>query len=156
MSNHLYTVELTWLGNQGSGTSSYQQYSRDHSLSVPGKDPILGSSDPSFRGNPARWNPEELLVASLAQCHMLWYLHLAATRGIVVTKYGDRPQGVMHEDPEGKGNFTHVTLRPAVTVAQAAMRKAALAVHEDVGTYCFIARSVNFPVTYEPTVMVAS
>ncbi|MGA3353808.1 MAG: OsmC family protein [Acidimicrobiales bacterium] len=152
---HSYELALEWTGNGGSGTSSYRAYARDHEVRSPGKPLIAGSADPAFRGDAQRWNPEELLVASLAQCHMLWYLHLAATAGVVVTAYTDTPVGVMSEDPDGVGQFTEVLLRPAVSVAEGAMRERATALHGEAGRLCFIARSVNFPVRHEPVTVVA-
>jgi organic hydroperoxide reductase OsmC/OhrA len=149
---HEYTAEIRWSGNRGSGTSSYRDYDRAHDVSAEGKPTIAGSSDPAFRGDPARWNPEELLVASLAQCHMLWFLHLAAISGVVVTDYVDRPAGTMLEQDDGAGQFTRVVLRPAVTVADASMRERSQHLHEDAHAKCYIARSVNFPVLHEPTI----
>jgi len=151
---HSYELCLEWNGNIGSGTSSYGAYGRDHEIRSAGKPVIAGSSDPAFRGDPQRWNPEELLVASLSQCHMLWFLHLAATAGVVVTAYVDAPVGSMCEHPDGSGQFTEVVLRPVVTVADAAMRERAADLHHEAEKMCFIARSVNFPVHHEPvTVM---
>ena len=91
---HVYTARIEWSGNLGFGTSSYRAYSRDYRISAGDKPPIEGSSDPAFRGDARRWNPEELLVASLSTCHQLWYLHLCAEAGIVVTAYHDEPSGV--------------------------------------------------------------
>lgn len=152
---HRYELALEWTGNLGPGTRDYRAYSRDHEVLADGRPPLPGSSDPAFRGDPARWNPEELLVASLSQCHMLWYLHLCATAGVVVTGYTDRPAGTMTTDATGGGRFTEVVLRPRVTVADDAMREKARALHGEVGALCFIARSVNFPVRHEPTVTAA-
>jgi organic hydroperoxide reductase OsmC/OhrA len=153
---HSYEVSVQWTGNTGSGTSDYRGYARDHEVHGSGKPVIPGSSDPAFRGDPGRWNPEELLVVSLAQCHMLWYLHLCSTRGVVVTGYADSPSGTMTMDATGGGGeFTEVVLRPAVTVADPSMTDKAQALHEEVGALCFIARSVRFPVRHEPTVQVA-
>ena len=148
---HSYELSLRWTGNRGSGTSSYRAYGRDHEVSGEGKLILPGSSDPAFRGDPARWNPEELLVASLSQCHLLWYLHLATTAGVVVTEYTDTPLGEMVEDADGGGQFTRVVLRPAVTVAEESMCERAQALHGDVEAVCFISRSVNFPVHHEPS-----
>ncbi len=153
--SHVYEVSLSWTGNLGDGTSGYRSYGRDHEVTVPGRPPIAGSADPAFRGDPARWNPEELLVAALAQCHLLWYLHLASTAGVVVVAYHDEPSGVMVEDHDGSGRFESVVLRPTVTIADAGMREMARAVHAQVSDYCFIERSVNFPVTHEATILVA-
>src|SRR5687767_11345840 len=103
---HRYAVTVEWTGNLGSGTSAYRAYARDHEIRASGKPAIPGSSDPAFRGDPARWNPEELLVGALAACHKLWYLHLCAEAGIVVTSYVDRAEGVMVEEADGSGRFT--------------------------------------------------
>ena len=150
---HRYELTVRWTGNSGQGTSDYRDYGRDHEVQGDGKQAIPGSSDPAFRGDAARWNPEELLVAALAQCHMLWYLHLCATRGVVVTDYTDTPFGTMVMDAAGGGGqFTEVVLRPAVTVTDPAMTDKARALHDEIGALCFIARSVNFPVRHEPAV----
>ncbi|TDD31474.1 OsmC family peroxiredoxin [Nonomuraea terrae] len=151
---HTYRTVVTWTGNKGTGTSGYRDYGRDHELSAEGPPVIPGSSDPSFRGDPSRWNPEQLLVGSLSQCHMLWYLHKCATAGVVVTEYADTATGTMAESADG-GHFTEVVLRPAVTVAAPEMLESALALHEDAHKACFIAASVNFPVRHEPTVRTA-
>ncbi len=153
---HRYEMIVRWTGDTGSGTSDYRGYRRDHEIHGSGKATILGSSDPAFRGDAARWNPEELLVAALAQCHMLWYLHLSADGGVVVTEYTDTPVGTMTMDATGGGQFTDVVLRPAVTVAEPSMADKAVALHDEIDAFCFIARSVNFPVRHEPTVRVAA
>ncbi|HEX2535040.1 MAG TPA: OsmC family protein [Chitinophagaceae bacterium] len=147
---HHYQTSLTWTGNTGQGTSGYKAYERAHALTVEGKPEIPASSDPSFRGDPARYNPEELLVASLSSCHMLWYLHLCAVAGVVVTAYEDRATGTMTETADGGGEFTEVTLHPRVTVRDASMIDEANALHHKANALCFIARSVNFPVKHEP------
>jgi organic hydroperoxide reductase OsmC/OhrA len=154
---HRYEVTVRWTGDAGSGTSDYRAYRRDHDVDGDGKPTIPGSSDPAFRGDATRWNPEELLVAALAQCHMLWYLHLCADRGVVVTGYADTPAGTLEMDPTGGGGqFTEVVLRPAVTVADPSMADKARALHDEIGALCFIARSVCFPVRHEPTVRIAN
>lgn len=152
MKTHSYSLDLRWTGNTGSGTASYRNFERSHELSAPGKQSIAGSSDPAFRGDSASWNPEELLVASLSQCHMLWYLHLCATAKVVVTAYEDHPTGTMAENPDGSGQFTEVTLHPVLVVAAPEMVEKAIALHDEVHKFCFIARSVNFPVRNAPTV----
>jgi len=148
---HTYSIHLDWTGNQGTGTSSYRAYSRSHELSAPGKETIAGSSDPSFAGDRARWNPEELLVASLSACHQLWYLHLCTEAGIVVQKYSDNASGVMIEQPDGAGQFESVTLRPHVTLAPGSDEVVARALHHAAAEKCFVARSVSFTVEHEPS-----
>jgi organic hydroperoxide reductase OsmC/OhrA len=153
---HHYKLNVRWTGDAGPGTSDYRGYRRDNEILGAGKPVILGSSDPAFRGDAARWNPEELLVASLSQCHMLWYLHLCAVGGVVVTDYADTPTGTMTMDATGGGGeFTEVVLRPAVTVADSTMTAKAQALHGEIGALCYIARSVSFPVRHEPTVRAA-
>lgn len=160
---HRYGVHVRWTGHRGVGTTSYASYGREHVVSPgetrgaddpqgPGAPPIPGSADPAFRGVADRWNPEQLLVASLSQCHMLWYLHLAAAAGIVVTDYTDRAEGVMVEEASGAGRFESVTLHPHVTIAPGGDADAARRLHAQVPGFCFITRSVNFPVRHEPTI----
>ena len=114
---HVYRLEVQWTGNRGSGTSAYRAYGREHEIRATGKPPLPGSSDPAFRGDASRWNPEELLVAALSTCHMLWYLHLCADAGVLVTGYIDRPTGIMVEPNDGAAKFERVILRPLVTLA---------------------------------------
>ena len=152
---HNYSVNVTWTGNLGSGTSGYQAYSRDHEIRGDGKAAaIAGSSDPVFRGDGTRWNPEELLVSTIATCHMLWYLHLAADAGIVVVAYEDSASGAMVTTPDGGGKFTAATLRPRVAVRAGADVEVAMRLHERAHRLCFIANSVSFPVGCEPEVTV--
>ncbi|MBS1665294.1 MAG: OsmC family protein [Bacteroidetes bacterium] len=151
---HHYQTRLRWTGNTGEGTSHYKTYSRDHLLFAGDKPEIPASSDPSFRGNPQRYNPEELLVVSLSSCHMLWYLHLCAVNGVVVVDYQDGAEGVMVETADGPGYFKEVVLKPVVLVATEAMLEKARALHHEANRYCFIANSVKFPVKHEPEVSV--
>ena len=149
--HHKYTLQVVWTGDQGSGTSSYDAYSRDHLVRAANKPAIEASSDPAFRGTATRHNPEELFVASLSSCHMLWYLHLCAVNGIVVTGYADDPVGTMEESAQGSGRFTDVVLRPRVTIGAGGDVKLAVRLHEEAHKFCFIANSVNFPVRCEPS-----
>ena len=150
---HRYDVTVTWTGNTGQGTAGYRAYSRNHEAAAGGKT-LAGSSDPAFLGDAARWNPEELLVAALAACQKLWYLHLCADAGIIVTAYVDRASGEMQEDADGAGRFVRAVLRPEVTIAAGADTAKAMALHAAAHEKCFIARSVNFPVAIEPKITV--
>jgi organic hydroperoxide reductase OsmC/OhrA len=148
---HRYSINVTWTGNRGTGTSSYRAYGRDHEISSPGKSAsIAGASDPAFRGDPAKYNPEELLVAALSACHMLSMLHLCADAGITVTSYTDDATGIMRQNADGSGEFVQVTLRPRLSLADASRAPELHALHERAHELCFIARSVNFPVRCEP------
>lgn len=153
MTDHHYALGLAWTGNRGTGTSGYRAYSRDCVLTAAGKPDLLGSSDVPFRGDPSRWNPEELLLAALSQCHLLSYLHSAVNRGIVVTAYEDSPVGTMSQVGQG-GRFTSVVLRPRVTITDPAQVDLALQIHHEASENCFIAASVNFPVSHEPEILV--
>jgi len=148
---HSYAVNVRWTGNLGQGTADYRGYKRDHEISAPGKPTVPASSDPNFRGDRTRYNPEELLVASLSACHMLCYLHLCSKAGIVVTDYEDDANGEMVEMKDGGGHFTAVTLRPAVTFASAVDTELVQKFHERAHQLCFIANSVNFPVQCVPS-----
>jgi len=149
---HAYSIALTWTGNTGQGTAGYKAYARDHVFSGPGKPDLPGSSDPAFRGDGARYNPEELLVAALASCHMLWYLHLCADAGVTVLAYRDEPSGTMVEDAVKGGYFAQATLRPKVTIAKGSDAAKARALHGAAHQKCYVANSVNFPVVCEPDV----
>ncbi len=151
--SHEYSIDLRWTGNRGQGTEDYRGYGRDHVLSSRGKPPLLGSSDPVFRGDASRYNPEELFVGSLSACHMLWYLHLCADHGIVVEEYEDRAEGRLELAPDGGGRFTRVTLHPRVTLSRGDPGRAA-SLHDDAHAKCFLARSVNFPVEHLPRITV--
>lgn len=150
---HCYRTTTRWTGNLGAGTSSYRAYSRNHEIASAGKAaPIEGSSDAAFRGDGARYNPEELLVASLSACHMLWLLHLAADAGIVITAYTDEASGTMAEGADGGGEFIEVTLNPAITITDAARAEDMERLNHRAHELCFIARSVRFPVHVKATV----
>lgn len=149
---HEYRIELRWDGNLGEGTTNYRAYSRDHWLAGAGKPPLPGSSDPTFRGDRERYNPEELFLGSLSACHMLWFLHLCSERGIVVTDYRDGAEGSMTEDENGGGRFTEVVLRPRVTILETGDPAVVESLHEEAHRMCFIANSVNFPVRCEGVV----
>ena len=156
MKQHTYEIQVDWTGNTGQGTKTYKSYRRDHTIASNGKPPIQGSSDPSFRGDPSRYNPEELLVASLSACHMLSYLHLCAVNHIMVVEYRDAASGVMQENSDGSGEFKEVVLRPTVKLSPGDDPSKALALHHEAHHLCFIARSVNFPVEVVPTVAEAA
>lgn len=154
LSEHHYLVRVEWTGNRGDGTTSYRSYSRDHDISAAGLPLIAGSADPTFHGNPERWNPEQLLLAALSQCHMLSYLHMAVKNGVIVTAYEDSAEGTMRLNPDGSGEFTSVTLKPRVTITRSTAKHLAQSIHAEAAAACFIGRSVNFPVLHEPVVVV--
>jgi organic hydroperoxide reductase OsmC/OhrA len=152
---HNYAITVDWTGNRGTGTSHYKAYGREHTITAGGRasveqPPILGSSDQTFHGDADRWNPEELLLAALSQCHLLSYLHVAARHGVIVTAYTDAAIGTMEQLPAGGGRFTSVTLRPRVTIGDPEQITLADALHAEAARECFIAASVNFPVLHEP------
>jgi organic hydroperoxide reductase OsmC/OhrA len=147
---HNYNLTIKWAGNMGTGTSHYREYERNHTIFVDNKPDILASSDPAFRGDKTKHNPEELLLASLSSCHMLSYLHLCAVSGVVVTDYVDNATGIMIETSNGGGHFSEVTLNPVVTVTENSMIPKANELHKKANELCFIANSVNFPVHHKP------
>jgi organic hydroperoxide reductase OsmC/OhrA len=150
--HHHYESTVRWTGNLGTGTSAYRAYSRNHEIRSPGKPAIPASSDPAFHGNASRYNPEELLVASLSACHMLWYLHLCAVNKIVVLDYEDQAGGIMEENDDDGGRFLEVTLRPSITVTAKSDLATAKRLHHEAHEKCFIANSMNFPVGCEPVI----
>jgi organic hydroperoxide reductase OsmC/OhrA len=147
---HEYQTNLTWTGNQGEGTKKYNSYTRDYTIEILNKTIILGSSDPAFLGDANKHNPEDLLVSSISSCHMLWFLHLASTKGIVVVDYSDKATGVMIEQEDGSGYFESVTLNPIVTITDATRFEETNELHQLANKYCFISNSLNFKVKHHP------
>ncbi|CAM3980389.1 Organic hydroperoxide reductase OsmC/OhrA [Pedobacter westerhofensis] len=147
---HHYQLSLRWNGNLGEGTLNYKSYARIYTVHIDGKPVLEGSSDPYFRGDQSKHNPEDMLISSLSACHMLSYLHVCAVGGVVVVDYLDNATGLMETTPDGSGRFLEVTLNPVVTVADASMIEKANAYHARANQLCFIANSVNFPVKHVP------
>jgi organic hydroperoxide reductase OsmC/OhrA len=153
---HNYKLTVKWTGNTGTGTSNYKEFERSHSILVTNKPEILGSSDPAFRGDKTKHNPEDLLLASISSCHMLWYLHLCAVAGIIVTEYIDNATGIMIETANGGGQFTEATLNPTVIITDISMMEKANALHKKANELCFIANALNFPVYHNPICITAT
>ncbi|CAL2082726.1 OsmC family protein [Tenacibaculum sp. 190524A05c] len=152
MKKHNYKAQITWTGNEGSGTSKYNEYNRNHEIKILEKHNIIkGSSDPSFLGDKTRFNPEDLFISSLSSCHMLWYLHLCSVNNIIVTEYIDNVTGIMEESKDGSGKFTNVTLHPKVTITDQTKINLANELHEEANKMCFIANSCNFKIDHNPT-----
>jgi organic hydroperoxide reductase OsmC/OhrA len=149
MKAHHYSLTVNWTGNKGEGTNGYKSYERTHEIVVEGKEIINGSSDPAFLGDSTKHNPEDLLLASISSCHMLWYLHLCSDAGIVVTNYIDNAKAVMEETADGGGKFTSVTLYPTITLKDIEQKDAANALHTKANALCFIANSLNFIVQHQ-------
>lgn len=147
---HSFATRLTWSGAAQGPTRSYTSYSRDYVVEIEGKPALEGSAAPAFRGDPGRYNPEDLLMASLSGCHLLWYLHLCAEAKIEVVAYTDEATGVLTRK-DGKMRFVEVTLRPRVTIASGSVAQAE-ALHARANSECFIANSVNFPVHHEAVI----
>ncbi len=152
MSDHSYTTHIVWTGNTGRGTADYRAYLRTWDVAVPGKARIHCSNDPLLGGDPTKMNPEDMLLSALSACHMLWYLHYAADVGITVLSYEDTPIGMGEVGHGGAGRFVSATLRPVITVQMGADLDLAHALHHRIHEVCFIARSVNFPVSYAPEI----
>ena len=153
MKQHHYEIKMTWTGNTGTGTSAYTAYERSHVYEGKGKlSEIPGSSDPAFRGDKTKYNPEELLLSSISSCHMLWYLHLCTENNVVVSSYTDDAKGVMTETENGSGKFTEVTLYPRIVVEEQSMIEKALDLHHLTHEMCFVANSVNFPIYCKPVI----
>ena len=149
---HQYQSEIVWTGNLGTGTSSYKDYERSYTISSPQKPVILGSSDPMFRGEASKYNPEDLLLSSLSACHMLWYLHFCSDKKIIVEEYKDNATATMQLDPNGSGKFIEATLHPVIKIKSAANIQLAHDLHEQAHKFCFIANSLNFDVSIKPTI----
>lgn len=154
LNKHHYNTKLTWTGNSGDGTSDYKSYERSYKIEVDGKSIIQGSSDPAFRGDASKYNPEELFLASISSCHMLWYLHLCSVNNIVVIDYSDKAVGMMVENKDGSGQFELVTLNPEIIVEEKSMIELAKSLHKQANELCFIANSCNFKIDHKVEIKV--
>ncbi len=152
---HQYQLQTNWKGNTGQGTSSYTQYERSFETIIPNKQTILGSSDEAFRGDNKKHNPEELLLAALSSCHMLWFLHICATEKIVIEAYTDKAVGTMVTDNTGAGRFTNAVLNITIKVAGNIDIDKINGLHTQANKLCFIAQSVNFSVEHTCSVELA-
>ena len=152
MKDHQYKTKVIWTGNTGESTKNYRSYQRSYTISVDGKAEISGSSDPAFLGNPELHNPEDLLLASVSSCHLLWYLHLCSVNKILVLEYEDLAEGTMIESENGSGKFSEIILKPNIVVAEKEMIEKAVELHEKANEYCFIANSLNFEVKHQPKI----
>ncbi|GGZ41183.1 peroxiredoxin [Echinicola pacifica] len=153
---HHYQTLIEWTGNTGMGTRGYMAYQRNFEVKTEGKAKLMGSSDPQFRGDASRHNPEELFLSSIASCHMLWYLHLCAEAGVSVVHYEDHAEGIMTENKNGSGQFSEVVLYPVVTVESEDMKHKAMEIHKGAHEHCFIANSCNFPIKQKPVIRIAN
>ncbi|MGI9351560.1 MAG: OsmC family protein [Rhizobiaceae bacterium] len=149
---HDFPSRVVWTGNRGTGTSAYEDYDRTWDMAIEGKDTVHCSNDPMLGGDPSKYNPEDMLIAALSSCHMLWYLHLCSVAGVTVTSYEDMPIGIGESEPSGKGKFVEAVLKPKIAITSDSDPEKAISLHNEIHKYCFIARSVNFPVSYKPEV----
>lgn len=149
---HHYKANIVWTGNTGYGTKDYLSYDRSYLVKIENKSDLHCSSDPAFRGDKTKYNPEELLLASLSSCHMLWYLHLCSDAGVVVKSYSDKATGIMNETSTGAGQFESVTLNPLVIITDASKMDFAISLHKKANELCFIANSVNFKIYHSPII----
>jgi organic hydroperoxide reductase OsmC/OhrA len=143
---HHFAVKVVWTGNQGTGTSAYTAYARNHTLSADGKAPLACSSAPAFRGDGTLYNPEDMLLYSVSSCHMLWFLHCCADAGVVAMEYHDSPEGTLTMDADGIGKFTSIVLNPAVVFLDPMDESLLKSLHEKAHQHCFIANTLNCPV----------
>ena len=159
---HAFETHLRWPADPAQALPPAPAFSRNSVLSAPGKKEVAGSAPAVFGGDAARYNPEELLLMALSECHMLTYLAVAAKRNLSILAYEDRATGTLglgtngiKSGPLGKMSMQQVTLRPRVTVAKGTDLAEALAIHERAHANCFIANSVNFPVRHEAQIVAA-
>jgi organic hydroperoxide reductase OsmC/OhrA len=149
-----YHAKLVWSGAANGSTQSVETYSREFRVEFEGKPALRGSADPAFHGDPALYNPEDLLMAALASCHMLSYLAVCAHARVVVVSYEDAALGTVARR-DGKVKFVDVLLRPRVVLEPGSDVDKAMALHGKAHNICVIVNSVNFPVRHEAEITFA-
>lgn len=152
---HTYRATLAWRGNSGDGTRRYDGYARMFDVAIDGKPTLRGSADAAFRGDASLHNPEDLLLAAIASCHMLSYLALCARHRICVLDYVDHAVASMQLDIDGGGRFTEVVLHPVVLVEDDSRQALPKELHAVAHRLCFVANSCNFPIRNEPVLRIA-
>jgi organic hydroperoxide reductase OsmC/OhrA len=148
---HNYKLTAVWTGNNGDGTKNVRTYDRSHTVSIEGKPELFLTTDNAAVGDKSKLNPEDLLVAAISSCHMLSYLYLCSLDGVVITSYTDNATGIMLENESGGGSFKEIILHPICEVTDESMITKALELHHKAHEICYIANSVNFEVTCNPT-----
>jgi organic hydroperoxide reductase OsmC/OhrA len=148
---HFY-AKLVWSGGALGPTESVEHYSREFRAEFEGKPPLRGSADPAFHGDPTLYNPEDLLLSSVAASHMLSYLAVCAHARIAVRSYEDAPVATLARRDK-KVRFVDVLLRPKVVLNTGSDIEKARALHERAHNICVVVNSVNFPVRHETEVM---
>lgn len=152
-----YSAHVLW--QRGDQDFLGNRYSRRHLMSFDGGAEVTGSSSPHVVPLPwsdaAAVDPEEAFVASLASCHMLWFLSIAAKYKFCVDRYADTAEGVMAKNAEGKMAMTVVTLRPEIDFSgeRRPTRERIDQLHREAHEECFIANSVKTEVRCEPVVV---
>ena len=142
---HEFSLRAEWNTTQSSPHPK-RGFLRDVVIQAEGPGELHGSAAKPFHGDPERWNPEQLMLAALVECHILSYLYVAGEAEIPVEKVSVRGELTLDSGANG-GQITGATLYPEVWVADAMLLPRARQLHEEAHRQCFIARSVNFPIT---------
>jgi len=143
-----HTFEVSLRASSPDGPTRTE--ARAHVLMAEHKPPLQGSSAPTFHGDEAKWNPEELFAAALAQCHYLSYVYVAGEAGLTIHGYHCVTTAHLSLSPDG-GQITSVELIPEVTVTPGD-EDLAQQLHARAHDECFIARSVSCEVTVSPRI----
>ena len=143
---HRYSTRLAWSGSTAAG---YEDYSREHTLSAPPAEQELRlASDPAFRGDARRLNPEQLVVAAASSCQLLEFLALAAKARIDVLGYSDDAEGTMDESDE-PARIQRIVLRPRIRVAEGSSEERVRRLVELAHEHCYVANSLRSEIVVE-------
>lgn len=143
-----FETRVRWTGAYVPGQTGARSYGRDMQVEPAGKPPIAGSAGARYFGDDSRYNPEDLMLASLAECHLLTYLALATKAGVRFESLAIDITGVLGS-VGGKTRFVRATLRPTAVLVPGADRAVADALHREAHEQCFMSNSINFPITIE-------
>ena len=144
--SHTYRADLEWKGTN----KDYNSFDRGLRVHFEGKHSIDMTAAPEYKGDPAKLNPEDLLVASLASCQMLTYLAIASMSKVDVLEYRDEAVGKIEKGADGKLRMTRVVLKPRIVLAPGANRDRAVGLVTKAHEQCYIANSVNTEIVVEP------
>lgn len=148
-SKAIFKVEINWQEKPKEELEANRRIAKNHVVCMEGKPDLPVSAAKIFKGDPNLYNPEELLLSSLASCHMMSYLYCCAQEKIEVIAYTDSAEALLETSEDGSGRVSQVTLHPIVTIANEKQMQQALELHIKANELCFIANSCNFPVLHE-------
>ena len=143
---HVFKANLDWLFSEKEAAT----LTKSHTITINDKPVLNVSAAKAFKGDPALYNPEDLLLSSVVSCHMMSYLYVCKQNDIEVVSYTDKAEATLEVLADGSGRFTVIKLNPKVRITNKDKIVEAQSLHKKANQLCFIANSCNFPILHFP------